>query len=159
MRELKFQVEIIKSLKEQGGYCNKISDRYKVGVPDLLAAAEGRLVLLELKSLGEVSDNFRRQTGITAIQQETLNKYNATSMLPMGAQLVYIEHRGSKRAVVWPAEWSLIGCEYEKDGLIWVERSRKSPNWDVRKLVKAVELMKFFVNGEELTETSLINPG
>ena len=144
MRELAFQTEIIKSVKAAGGYGHKVSDRFKVGAPDLIIAAPKRgLILFECKSMaGIMPDKFDRHTGITAIQQEHLKRMNDCQILPVGAQLVYMEHKGEQRAVVWPAHLVNITSDYEKDERIWVERKRMRPNWDINKLVAAIRLMK-----------------
>lgn len=143
MKELPFQTEILRSAKKTGGYGHKISDRFKVGVPDLLVAMPNSgLVLLECKALGVVTDEFDKKTGVTAIQQETLNKYNATQLVPLGAQLIYMVHRGVQRAIVWPAHLDSVSWKYEEDRRIWVERQRGFPNWNVAKIVEAVKLMK-----------------
>lgn len=154
MLELKFQTEILKALKECDGFGNKISDRYKVGVPDLLVACGGHLVLMELKSLGDVGDEFKRKTGVTVIQQETLKRYNQTAILPVAAQLVYIRHRGEQRAVVWPADWDTIDHTYEERKEIWTPRQKKEPRWDMLKLTKAVPLMMYLLKEAEPTATS-----
>lgn len=153
MLELKFQTEILKSVRLAGGHGQKIAHRFKVGVPDLLVAMPGLgMVLLECKSLGAVGDSFNRNTGITPIQQETLAKYNATQDSPIGAQLIYLVHHGVARAVVWPAAALKISSEYERENGIWVERRKQGTHWDVTKLVQAVKLMGFWQSAERPTE-------
>ena len=139
MNELAFQTEILRSAKETGGYGHKMSDRWKVGVPDLSVAMPScGIVFFECKALQEVTDNFKRKTGITKIQMETLANYNRTQSEPVGAQLVYVVHQGEQRAIVWPADLEVISSEYVKWEFLWVKRSRKKPNWDVWKLAQAV---------------------
>jgi hypothetical protein len=144
MRELDFQSEVVKSVKAAGGYGHKVSDRFKVGVPDLLISAPNQgIVLFECKSIADaMPDRFDRKTGITPIQQEHLKRINDCQILPVGAQLVYMVHKGEQRAIVWPAHLVNITSDYEKDERIWVERKRMRPNWDIDKLVKATRLMK-----------------
>ena len=154
MLELKFQTEILKAVKDCGGFGNKISDRFKIGVPDLLVACSGKLVLLELKSMGEVPDKFSRKTGVTAIQQETLRRYNQTAILPVAAQLIFLNHRGEARAVVWPAEWDTISNSYEEREELWTTRQKKEPRWDMEKLVHSVALTLYLLKEAELTATS-----
>jgi len=152
MRELAFQNEILKSARLMGGFGQKIAHRFKVGVPDLLVSVPGHgMVLLECKSLNEVGDVFNRNTGITPIQQETLAKYNATQDFPVGAQLVYLVHHGSPRAVVWPAGEAKISYKYEMENGIWVERSKKEPHWNLSILASAVKLSRFSRSAEKRT--------
>ena len=143
MLELKFQSEILRSLKLQGGFGCKISDRYKRGVPDLLVATKSGLVLLELKSLKKVSEKFKVNTGVTLIQQEMLSRYNDARGEIVAAQLIYIEHCGEKRAVAWPADANIITYEYERNDKSWQTRNSKEPYWDVDKIVRSVTLMTF----------------
>lgn len=153
MLELKFQTEILKSARLMDGYGQKIAHRFKVGVPDLLMSMPGHgMVLLECKSLKEVGDKFKRATGVSVIQQETMLKYNATQALPVAAQLIYLVHHGVARAVVWPADSVAISWEYERENGIWAERSKKEPHWNVSKLVAAVKLMKSLKKEEPPTE-------
>lgn len=155
MKELAFQTEILKSARLQGGFGQKIAHRFKVGVPDLLVSMPGHgMVLLECKALNEVGDKFKRATGVSVIQQETMLKYNSTQQCPVAAQLVYLVHHGVPRAVVWPADATVISWEYEKGDGIWVERSKRGPHWDVTKLVAAVKLMKSSKKEEPPTEIS-----
>jgi len=144
MKELDFQTEVVKSVKMIGGYGHKVSDRFKVGVPDLLISAPNcGIILFECKAfVGIMPHVFDRQTGITAIQQEHLKRINDCQILPVGAQLVYLVHKGEQRAVVWPAHLVNITSDYEKDERIWVERKKMRPNWDINKLVAAIRLMK-----------------
>lgn len=144
MKELAFQSEIVRAVKIMGGYGHKVSDRFKVGVPDLLISAPQQgIVLFECKAMLEpVPDKFDRKTGITPIQQEHLKRINDCQILPVGAQLVYLVHKGEQRAIVWPAHLVNITSDYEKDERIWVERKKMRPNWDIEKLVRAIRLMK-----------------
>lgn len=144
MKELDFQKRIIDLIREEGGYGYKLSNRFKVGIPDLLIAAPLRgVVFFECKCLNEVSAQFDKKTGITAIQQDHLNKLNSTQQHPIGCQLIFLEHFGEERAVVWPAHWNRMTSDYERDEAIWVGRQPRSrTKWNVMKLVEAVRLMR-----------------
>lgn len=144
MKELDFQKRIIDLIREEGGYGYKLSNRFKVGIPDLLIAAPLRgVVFFECKCLNEVSAQFDKKTGITAIQQDHLNKLNSTQQHPIGCQLIFLEHHGEERAVVWPAHWNRMTSDYERDEAIWVGRQLRSrTKWNVMKLVEAVRLTR-----------------
>lgn len=144
MKELDFQKKIIDLIREEGGYGYKLSNRFKVGIPDLLIAAPMRgVVFFECKCLNDVPAQFDKKTGITPIQQEHLNKLNSTQEHPVGCQLVFMVHKGEERAVVWPAHWDRINSDYEKDEALWVGRQPRSRSrWNVMKLVEAVRLTK-----------------
>jgi hypothetical protein len=159
MRELNFQKRIIDLIKEEGGYGYKMSNRFKVGVPDLLIAAPMRgVVFFECKCLNVMPDAFDRQTGITPIQMDHLNRLNSTQEHPVGCQLVYLIHRGEERAVVWPGHWDRITSDYEKDETIWEGRKAGSKSrWNVMKLVEAVRLTRsgpYSSSEAKRTETS-----
>ncbi len=138
--ELKFQREIIVSLKEQGGYGMKLSNRFASGVPDLLLASKVGTFLMEAKDLGEVGDKFNQLTGVTSLQQETLKRYNAASQNVMAVQLIHLVDCGERRAVVWPASVNRISDDYRWRNL-WVKRQRSEPKWDVLKLMEMTLLL------------------
>lgn len=159
MKELDFQKRVIDLIREEGGYGYKLSNRFKVGIPDLLIAAPLKgVVFFECKCLNEVGERFDKKTGITPIQQEHLNKLNSTQDHPIGCQLIFLVHKGEERAVVWPAHWGKMTSDYEKDVRIWEGRQpRSKTKWDAMKLVDAVKLTKsgqYSESAAPLTATS-----
>jgi hypothetical protein len=69
MSELKVQREIAATFKAAGGYGQKISSQFQIGVPDLLLAHPDLPPLLaEVKWLGDVPEKFNRKIDISAPQ-------------------------------------------------------------------------------------------
>ena len=136
--ELSFQKEIIDSAKAAGGYGFKLTNRFTIGVPDILVSGPMYAPsLFEAKHLGDVVANFDRQTGVTPLQQEQMKRWNATQPFAIAAQLVFIKHLGSERAVLIPAHIDRITYQYE--GLDqWVTRSKNEPRWSVERLLKVL---------------------
>ena len=134
--ELSFQKEIIDSAKAAGGYGFKLTNRFTIGVPDILVSVPMYAPsLFEAKHLGDVVANFDRQTGVTPLQQEQMKRWNATQPFAIAAQLVFIKHLGSERAVLIPAHIDRITYQYERLDQ-WVTRSKNEPRWDVCSLLK-----------------------
>ena len=134
--ELSFQKEIIDSAKAAGGYGFKLTNRFTIGVPDILVSVPMYAPsLFEAKHLGDVVANFDRQTGVTPLQQEQMKRWNATQPFAIAAQLVFIKHLGSERAVLIPAHIDRITYQYERLDQ-WVTRSKSEPRWDVCSLLK-----------------------
>ena len=134
--EISFQKEIIDSAKSIGGYGFKLSNRFTVGVPDLLISITMYTPsLLECKHLGAVVDDFDRQTGMTPLQREQMRRWNATQPFAIAAQLVFLKHHGSERAVLIPAHIDRIAHHYERLDQ-WVARNRTEPRWDVEALLR-----------------------
>lgn len=74
-RELAVQTAIIHSVRAEGGHGRKMSNRYTIGIPDLLICLPPYVpCFAEVKDLGEVGDKFRRQIGITPKQQLELER-------------------------------------------------------------------------------------
>ena len=76
-RELSLQTDILKSVKKDGGWGIKMTSRFLIGVPDLLVALWPFVpVLIEVKDLGEVTENFSLQLNVTPKQRHTLGQFD-----------------------------------------------------------------------------------
>lgn len=135
MKETDLQSVIIRALKKQGGTGLKLSNRFKVGVPDLLLSHfDHGMYLVEVKQISDpLRETFKRQTGITLIQQRVCEAFNRTSRLTVAAQLVRINHVGADRLVLWPAYKETITHEYTEHH--WLHVPYASDNSDIAALL------------------------
>lgn len=78
-KELALQTDIKNSAKRDGGYGLKLSNRFTVGVPDLLLMIPPVFapVVVEVKDLGPVTANFNRQLDVTPLQAETMRRMSS----------------------------------------------------------------------------------
>lgn len=89
-KELALQTNIIKSVRSDGGYGRKMSNRFLIGIPDLLIALPPFApILAEVKDLGPVVANFNRQLAVTPKQAHEMDlfskPYQDTMMLDRAA--------------------------------------------------------------------------
>lgn len=72
-RELDIQREICQSVRKDGGWARKLTNRFTIGIPDLLVALYPFVpCLLEVKDLGEVGEMFHRKLNVTEKQRHEL---------------------------------------------------------------------------------------
>lgn len=75
MKEIDHQRQLVLSVKAQGGYALKLSNRFTIGVPDLLVMHPlFAPCLIEVKDLGECNDIFSRQIDVTSKQRHTMER-------------------------------------------------------------------------------------
>ena len=55
MLEKQIQNKILKFLRNHGGYWRKISDKYNIGMPDVVGCYRGVFVAIEIKAMGKVT--------------------------------------------------------------------------------------------------------
>lgn len=125
--ELKLQRQICISVRSEGGYALKLNNRFSVGVPDLLIALPPYPVIVaEVKDMGEVSDSFDRQIGVTpkqALELERISKpYEIAKKGARAVILVGLKHRGEYRLVINPRYVNTLNYRYEDHPGIWVAR-------------------------------------
>ncbi len=73
--ETQLQTDIIKSVRRDGGWARKLSNRFQVGIPDLVISLQGWApCFAEVKDFGEIKGEFDRDAGVTAKQHDELNK-------------------------------------------------------------------------------------
>lgn len=97
-RELAIQTDIKKSVIAQGGYALKLSNRFTIGVPDLgIWLAPFVPVVIEVKDLGVVVDNFHLQIGVTPKQTDTMLRMNAGYATPVTGMFLHAVHMGEHR--------------------------------------------------------------
>lgn len=139
-KELKIQTDIVQSVRKDGGYARKMSNRFAVGVPDLLVALYPFApCLIEVKDLGECGDTFNRQVAVTPKQRHEMGlfskvyegNHNQYSPFRRAALvLVAIKHRGEHRLVALPRDAERLDhtyvdqAPYAQEGRVWVPRDR-----------------------------------
>jgi hypothetical protein len=77
MNELHFQRDIVESVRDQGGYAQKIASRFQVGVPDLLIGYPSLgFRLVECKWLGNQLKPRVHKVELTSPQRHHLTRAN-----------------------------------------------------------------------------------
>lgn len=125
--ELNVQTKIIQSARKDGGYGRKCSNRFAIGVPDLLLAIPPFAPLyMEVKDFGKVPDNFDRQIDITEKQVYELELFSKpfedAGHGRVGFIAVSILHRKEHRLVILPRQATRLSSAYENDPRMWVKR-------------------------------------
>lgn len=125
--ELGVQTKIIKSVRRDGGYARKASNRFAIGVPDLTVALPPFApCLIEVKDFGKVADTFNRQIDVTdkqAYELEIFSKpYEDAGLGRVGFLAVSLVHRGEHRLVLMPREAERLSDAYEATPGMWVKR-------------------------------------
>ena len=131
-KELDVQAKIIKSVRKDGGYGRKLSNRFVIGIPDLLIGlAPFAPCLAECKDLGEVVDKFNLKVDVTEKQGHELKLFDDVYFEKMtiytpnkhaSLVLVAIKHRGSHRLVALSHGERRLDHTYEGTPERWVER-------------------------------------
>ena len=125
--ELSVQTNIIKSVRRDGGYGRKMSNRFAIGVPDLLVALPSFApCVIEVKDLGEVVDKFDRQVDVTPKQAEEMRLFSEPFETAKLGRVAFVavafKHRGEHRLVLGPRQLARLTHEYENDPRTWVKR-------------------------------------
>ena len=125
--ELREQTNIIKSVRQDGGYGRKMSNRFAIGVPDLLIALpDFAPCYMEVKDLGEVNDTFDRQVAVTDKQAYEMKLFSEPfeqqSLGRVAFVAVHIVHRGEHRLVLGPRQMQRLSSAYEADTYTWTKR-------------------------------------
>lgn len=99
--ELYYQTEIVKSVRAAGGYAEKLSHRFKVGIPDLFVKwrAERDPAVIEVKKLEGVNRDGSFPIDTTPLQRKSLRDMRAAG-LRVGV-LVVIAQGPGKALMVW----------------------------------------------------------
>ena len=126
-RELAEQTNLIKSVRLAGGYARKMSNRYSIGIPDLLIGLPPFVPFLaEMKDLGTVVDDFDRQLNVTPKQNHEMGllsgPYERAAYGAAALVLVHIVHRREHRLVALSRSHSRLAAGYEADLLKWGKR-------------------------------------
>lgn len=150
-KELDLQTKIIHSARKQGGYGRKMSNRFSIGIPDLLLGIfPFAPSLVEVKDLEIVVDKFDRKLDVTpkqALEMERLSKAyedNVTPYTPNRATacvLVGVVHRGEHRLVALSRGAQRLDHTYEASPGTWV---RRMPGgfYDVMKLLDGIGIAR-----------------
>lgn len=125
--ELGVQTKIIKSVRQDGGYGRKMSNRFAIGVPDLLVALPPFApCVIEVKDFGVVNDRFDRKIEVTdkqAWEMEIFSKpYEDRSLGRVAFVAVSLVHRGQHRLVILPWNAKRLSDMYEQDERMWTAR-------------------------------------
>lgn len=76
-RELDIQREICQSVRREGGWAKKLTNRFTIGIPDLLIARFPSIPFIaEVKDLGQVRDTFSRKLDVTEKQSHELRTFD-----------------------------------------------------------------------------------
>ncbi len=138
-KELDVQAKIRASVKKDNGYCHKLTNRFTVGIPDLLVALFPYMpCVLEIKDLGPVADDFDRQINVTPKQQYELHgiskvyhegQHPYTPYRKASGVLVALVHQGKHRLVAVHTNMRgfsdvsyRLDAGYVADPTRWVER-------------------------------------
>lgn len=90
--ETDLQRDIRQSVRRQGGYCIKLSNRFTIGVPDLLIAlAPFAPCYVEVKKLGKCVLGFDRQLDVTPKQGHELRGLSDQYPAPLSFIFVGVE--------------------------------------------------------------------
>ena len=124
-RELAHQTDIRKSVIKDGGYGLKLSNRFAVGIPDLLICLPPFApCILEVKDLGECVDDFDRKLGVTPLQGETMRRISQpyedfqhpyTPHRCTTGVLVHVIHQREHRLVALPRRTERLTAAYTLD--------------------------------------------
>lgn len=150
-RELDLQTKIINSARKDGGYGRKMSNRYSIGIPDLLLGLfPFAPCLAEVKDLGAVVTDFDRKLDITPKQYLEMDRLSGSYE---GRQNIYspdrhtalvlvgIIHRGSHRLVACSRQAERLDAGYEGEAGRWVERA-VGGYYDLRPLLEWAGICK-----------------
>lgn len=131
-KELDLQSKIKASARKDGGYGQKMSNRFSIGIPDLLIGLPPFVpCYAEVKDFGTVAEQFNRQVDTTPKQRLEMarfsNPYQAaiTPYTPnrhASLVLVGIIHRGRHRLVALSHGAERLDHTYEASTGTWVER-------------------------------------
>lgn len=76
-RELTLQTNIVKSIRQDGGYARRIVDTYQIGVLDLFVALPPFMgTMIEVKHLGPATAPFHRKLKVSSKQRVEIDKLN-----------------------------------------------------------------------------------
>lgn len=125
--ELAVQTKIIQSVRKDGGYGRKCSNRFAIGVPDLLISLQPFApCYIEVKDFGVVSDSFDRKIDVTEKQAYELQlfskPYEDAGLGRVGFLAVALVHRGAHRLVLTPREAQRLSDAYEGTPGMWTNR-------------------------------------
>lgn len=150
-RELAHQTDIRKSVIKDGGYGFKLSNRFTLGIPDLLICLPPFApCIIEVKDLGEVVDKFNRQIGVTPLQNETMRRISQpyedyqhpyTPHRCASAILVHVIHQREHRLVGLPRRTEHLSASYLDEPTCWQKRD-KGGYYDLAPILEHLGMLK-----------------
>lgn len=125
--ETDLQLKIKNSVIKDGGYSKKLTNRFTIGIPDLLICLYPFVpCIIEVKDWGEVETvGFKRQIGVTPKQRYELNEmsnpYVSQGLPPVTGIFVGFSHLGQHVLVGVPRDTTHISEAYRTQRA-WVMR-------------------------------------
>ena len=125
--ELEVQSKIIMSVRKDGGYARKASNRFMIGIPDLVIALPPFApCMVEVKDFGVVTDDFDRKVGVTPKQSYEMmlisKAYEDANLGRTAFVAVSLVHKGKHRLVLAPHNIQRLSHAYEKHPCMWTDR-------------------------------------
>lgn len=125
--ELNVQTNIIKSVRRDGGYGRKMSNRFSIGIPDLLVALPPFApCVIEVKDFGEVADKFDRKVDVTEKQAHEMKVFSEPFEAAEWGRVAFVAvaliHRGEHRLIFGPRDMHRVSDAYEAMPMIWTKR-------------------------------------
>lgn len=147
MKETDLQTEIKASVIEQGGYSIKMSNRFLVGIPDLLIALPPFAPsMFEVKELGECVDSFDRQLGVTPLQGRNLAKISACyGSVDVSGVLVGLVYKGDRILVALPRRAERL-CAPMLGGPIAFRKRLTGCRYDMAPLLASLNIAKLEIS-------------
>lgn len=142
-KELKLQSDIKKSVRADGGYCIKLSNRFSIGIVDLLVALPPFApCTLEVKDLGECKEGFSRQLDVTPMQGVNLDgitdPYKAYG-IELSGLLVGLTLNGVHHLVALPKDTRRLTHD-QMVGQRFLGKRRVGNYYDVRPLLEILNI-------------------
>lgn len=129
MKEVDHQTNIKKSVILQGGYSFKLSNRFTIGIPDLLIMLSPFVpCLAEVKDLKEVVDNFDLQLDVSPKQALELKKIREAYRIDLcadecvGFLLIVAKWRGINIIVPLPQGSERLAAHQLQEGQTFWKR-------------------------------------
>ncbi len=144
--ELDVQTKIIKSVRRDGGYGRKLSNKFLIGIPDLLVCLLPFVpCYCEVKDLGEVTDKFDVKIETTPKQKyemELMSKAYEHSDFhhPTAFVLVALRWRQEHYLVGVPRDTERLNFQF-KDKYAWTIR-RTGGYYALKHIMEFLGLMK-----------------
>lgn len=149
--ELDVQREIVKSVKLEGGWSKKLTNRFTIGIPDLLIALYPSIPFLaEVKDLGVVHTNqFNRKLDVSEKQRYELLEFDRAVSEAHGRDIMWTgakryasvllvgwSHQGTRWLAMLPPDAERIAVGVDAFDPVMVYRSPGKHNYPIRPLIE-----------------------
>ena len=144
-RELALQTDIIRSVRQQGGWARKMSNRFLVGMPDLVMALHPfAICIAEVKDLGPVTEKFDRKLDVSPKQRHELRMIHVAYWDKMNiytpkrrASLLLVGATLGRRHMLTALPWDAKRVTYEAT---WVDR-QVGGVYDIKALLEMADVV------------------